>query len=473
MNIEDIITPEQDPSAILAQMVADLKFKNIPEEHVEYVKKDVLDELACIIAGTTGPSVAPVVEAVKEWGGTGKAKILVFGDSVPAPFAAFANGTIARAVDMGDTHNTGGHICEWVIPALMTGVSMTDEKKTGKEFITAFVGGAEWGAREHVCIHLQFHTKEIPGEAAGSRYATGALAKFMGLRKDQIWAAQGMAFSAKPFSEQQKYNEGTPQVRIQHGYVCADAVKHVSLAQKGITAMKGIYMGESGILKSIKHGDVESPDFLTQDLGKRWVWREGVTMKPYAGCKYHHTPIYGLLSMMKEHNFTWQDIENAHFTVSKGARCTIEPAEVKWNPKTAAEALFSNPYSVAYAAITGDCFLEAFEEEVVKEKMATPEFKELMPRLSFEADDSLPTPFDNYPITVTLKDGRRFSKVESMLPGNVINPMSWEQLEQKFWNCTRFSAVDLGKEKYQKIIDLCKHLDELEDMTELLEAMVP
>ncbi|MCI8291987.1 MAG: MmgE/PrpD family protein [Hespellia sp.] len=259
-------------------------------------------------------------------------------------------------------------------------------------------------------------------------------------------------------------------VRIQHGYVCADAIKSVALAAKGVEGIKGIYMGEGGLLKNIKHGDLESPDFLTNDLGKRWVWREEITMKPYAGCKYNHTPICGLLNLMKEHAFTWQEIESVHYTVSAGCRCTIEPAEVKWNPQTPAEALFSNPYSVAYAAITGDCFLEAYEADVIKEKMASPEFQDLMPRISYETDPSLP-PFDDYPITVTLKDGRTFSKIEDMLPGNVKNPMSWEQIEHKFWNCTRYSAIDLGKEKYEKIIELCKNLEKLEDMNELLNVL--
>lgn len=472
MKVEDMISHEQDPSGILSQMVADLKYEDIPEEHVEYVKKDTLDMLACIIAGTTGPTVPDVVEQVKEWGGTGNGKVLVYGDSVPAPFAAFANGTISRACDMGDTHNKGGHIGEWVIPAMMSGLNLTDQKKSGKDFITAFVGGAEWGAREHVCVHLQYHTKESPGECAGSRYATGSLAKLLGLNKDQIWAAQGMAFSAKPQSEQQKYNEGSPMVRVQHGYVCADAIKHVTLAQKGVTSIKGIYMGEGGLLKNIKHGDMESPDFLTDDLMKRWVWREEVTMKPYAGCKYNHTPICGLLNIMEEHGFTWQDIEEAHFTVSNGARCTIEPANEKWNPQTPAEAMFSNPYSVAYAAITGDCFLDAYDPEIIAEKTAAPEFKDLMPRLTYDVDMSLP-PFDDYPITVTLKDGRKFSKVESMLLGNVKNPMTWEQIEHKFWNCTKSSAVDLGQEKYQKIIEICKNLENMDDMNVLLEAMTP
>lgn len=472
MRVEDTITPEQDPSGYLAQMVAQLQYEDIPAEHMDYAKKDILDEIGCMLAGTTGPTVPIVMEQIREWNCTGNCRIVGYGDRVPPTFAGYANGTIARACDLGDTHNHGGHICEWVVPALLTGLGMADHKISGKEFLTAFIGGAEWGAREHVTIHLQYHTTVAPGECAGSRYATGALAKLMGLGKEQIWAAQGLAYSSKPQSEEQKYNEGMPMVRLQHGYVCSDAVMSVGLAAKGVPGVKGIYMGASGLLKNVKHGDLESPEVLYKDLGKRWIWREEVTMKPYAGCKYNHTPICGLLNLMEEHHFGWRDIESVHYTVSSGCRCTIEPADEKWDPKNPAQAMFSNPYSVAYAAITGDCFLDAYEPEIIAEKMASAEFQELMPRLFYEVDPSLP-PFDDFPITVVLKDGRTFQKIEKELLGNVIKPMTWEQVEHKFWNCTRYSVKDLGKEKYQKIIELCRNMEQEEDIRKLLDMLVP
>lgn len=472
MNINELLAPQDDPSGKMAEMVADLKFEDIPAENVEYVKKDLLDSLGCLIAGSTGPTVREAVALARDLGGTGRGRTLVFGDSMSVTMAGFVNGTMARAQDMGDTHNRGGHICEWITPTLMTGLSMDDKAITGKDFITAFVGGAEWGAREHVTVQLQYHTMLCPGECAGPRYATGALAKMMDLNKEQIWAAQGMAYGARPFSEQQKYTEGTPMVRLQHGYVCADAIKSAYLARENVPGVKGIYMSVGGLYPSVKHGEFEPLDLLVDDLGKRWVWREEVTMKPYGGCKYFHTPVYGLLSMMKEHDFTWQDIESAHFTVSTGCRCTIEPADLKWNPTTAAAAMFSNPYAVAFAAMTGDCFLDAFEQETVDARMASAEFRALMGRMSYDVDPSLP-PFDDYPMTIKLKDGRTFSKVEDMLLGNVKNPMSWEQIEHKFWNCTKYSAVDLGKEKFQRVIDICKDMENVGDMHVLLEALLP
>ena len=338
---------EEDPSGKLSEFVADLKFEDIPEEHLDYAKKDILDGIGCFIAGTTGPTIKEVMDHVRAFGGAAEkgCRIPVYGDRLPVAMAAFANGTIARACDLGDTHNEGGHIVEWVLPTLLTGIDMTDEKKSGKDFLTSFVAGAEWGSSEQV------------------------------------------------------------------------------------------------------------------------------TMKPYAGCKYNHTPIYGMLKLMKKEGFTWQDIESAHFTVSKGAIVTIDPPAVKWNPQTPAEALFSNPYSVAYALIHGDCFLDAYEADEVMKNMADPVFTELMGRLHYTQDFSLPV-FDDYPIEVTLRDGRTFKVIERELAGNIINPMSWEEVEHKFWNCTRYAAVDLGEEKYKKIIDLCRRMEEIDDISVLMDALV-
>ena len=472
MNLDDIITPEQDPAGNLSEMAANLRFEDIPPEDVDFVKRDILDIAGCILAGSTEQTAQDALETARSWNAGGRSRVFVYGDRMPAEFAAFVNGTMARARDMGDTGNEGGHICEWVVPALLSSLGLSDEKHNGRDFITAFVAGAEWGSREHICVKLTHHNLTTPGECAGPRYATAAVSKLFGFTKEQIWTAQGLAYCARPQSEMQKCNEGTSFVRLQHGYVCADAIKSVSLVRTSsrITAPKAIYMGPGGLLKNIKHGDVLSPDILTEGLGKRWMWREQVTMKPYAGCKYNHCEICGILNLMKEHRFTWWEIDTLHFTVSEGCRHVFEPHDKKWNPSTGEAGMFSAPYSIAYAAIHGDCFLEAYSDAEVQKNMADPAFRALMDGMSYDVDESLPS-FDDYTITVTLKDGRTFSRQEKDLPGNVRRPMSWDEVEHKFWNATRFCAVDLGKEQYREIIRLCKNLEQLADMRELADAM--
>src|SRR5699024_10882002 len=111
-----------------------------------------------------------------------------------------------------------------------------------------------------------------------------------------------------------------------------------------------------------------------------------------------------------------------------------------------------------------------YSDAEVQKNMADPALRALMDGMSYDVDESLPS-FDDYTITVTLKDGRTFSRQEKDLPGNVRHPMSWDEAEHKFWNAARFCAVDLGKERYQKIIRLCKNLEQLADMRELADAM--
>ena len=475
MQVQDIIEPNQDPSGALAEFVADLTYDALPDEQRDFIKKDILDELGVMIAGTGHEDVRKMMEVVREWApaGSGKGRVVIYGDELPPVVAAFANGTIARVCDLGDAHNTGGHITEWVVPALLSALPLATEKVSGKDFITAFAAAAEWGVREQANYRLQEHIKDTPGECGGNRFTTAAMAKLLKLSKDQIWSAMGFAYEVNPIGEQQKYNEGSPMYMLQHGYGCSNAIKSVSLARHGFRGVQGIYMGLGGQLKIMKH-DCVGPDFLQEDLGKRWVWREDGTMKAYAGCKYNHATLYGVMRMMKTHSLNWLDIESIHFTVSSGCRVTLEPHERKWNPDNQHEALFSNPYSVAYAAKYGDCSILAFQDEEVRKNMADPAFRTLMNNMRYTVDpQAVPHAFEGYIMHITLKDGRTIDHVESDVPGNVRNPMTWEQVERKFWTCTTLSAIDLGKERYGKIVAACKEMETMEDMNELIQLLVP
>lgn len=232
-------------------------------------------------------------------------------------------------------------------------------------------------------------------------------------------------------------------------------------------------MGHGALLKHIAHHDLESPDFLTDDLGKRWVWREGITQKMYTGCYYNHTPLWGVISLMKEHGIKGEDVEKIHVVTSAGGITVHTPIEKKYNPEHVEQAMWSSPYTMTQAVFTGDCFIDAFQPETFEKNMSDPEFTDFMHRITYECDPSIVTPFDNYPITITLKDGRVFSKVENALPGNQANPLTWDQVISKYEKCAKFGATDLGKEKRQKAIEICMNLEKLDDVRPLFDTMVP
>ena len=473
MEVQDIIRPDQDPSGIMAEFAANLKYEDIPEDHIEYLKKDLLDAIACIISGSTGPAVSTVVESLRSYETTGKGRIFLYGDRLPEPMAAFANGTIIKTVDIGDTGVTGGHICEWIIPTILSALTRSDKPVSGKDFITAFVAGAEWGTREHTTIRLQPNNQLTPGECAGSRYAAVALAKLFGFNKEEIWSAAGMAYCLFTMTTMQKYAEGSPDGRMYNGYVAAAAIQIIDLIKRGMRSIQGIYMGHSGLLKSIRHSNIESPDTLTDGLGKIWMWKDNITNKIYGGCYYFHAAIYGILDLMKKNGIRREEIAGIHIITSPAREFTYVPHEAKYAPTSAGAGMFSAPYSIAHAVFTGDCFLEAYEKEVFDGHMKDPVFRDFMHIITQESDPSIHRTFDDQRITITLKNGKTFSCVARDIPGSQENAISWEQVIEKFRKAEKYSLIELGEEKGRRIIDICKHLDEIEDMTCLVDALMP
>lgn len=464
------IRPEQDPAGKLAEMVANTKYEDLPSDVVELAKKAIFDTIAVTIAGSKWECVPDTVDLVKQWGGNPESTVLIYGLKVSSPMAAFANGVMARAIDMGDVHEQGGHVTEWIVPTLLSTLGITKKKTTGKDFITAYIVAAELGIRHNACLNNCLHASVgMPGESHGGLYCAASVSKLLGSNVEQTWNALGIAYSVHSMSEMQKYAEGTQMARLQHAFAGDTGIKAALLAQRGVTGPKGIYLGvPGGSLRHIEWDDVD-PNILTDDLGKKWMYSDGLSMKPYSSCKFTHSFIAAMTTLMSKNKIDYRQIADIHCIGSEGARMTIEPAEAKWNPSCTAEACFSTPYTVAHAAINGNVFLDAFSNTAINRT----ETRELMKKVRVDADSGIKTQFDGFTVEVTLQNGQKYSETNQYVLGHTKNPMSWDDLKGKFWNCVPYSAVPLPKEKFQAALDLCINLDESKDMGDLVKALTP
>ena len=358
MKVFEPIKPEQDPAGKMAEMVINTAYIDIPPNVIALAKKAILDTLAVIIAGSKWEVSPQIVQQVMEWGGAPESPILVYGHRVPAPLAAFVNGVMARGIDMGDVHETGGHVTEWNVPAMLAAVGISNRKISGKEFLAAYVTGSEFSVRVNTAMNGCSHASVgVPGEYNGPFCATASVARLLGLSVDETWNALGIAYSVHGMSEMQKYAEGTQMARVQHAFAGETSIKATLLSRRGITGPKGIFLGvPGGCFRHIEWDDVD-PRVLTDGLGSRWIYAEGLSLKPYSACKYTHSFIAGTIELMRRNNLDHRNIANIVCIGSEGARMTVEPNEAKWNPRSPGEALYSTPYNVATAAIGGDVFL--------------------------------------------------------------------------------------------------------------------
>lgn len=463
------VPSEEDPAGKLAQWIVNTPYESIPVGVVELAKKAIFDTLAASIAGS-GWEVSPqIVEQVTEWGGLPQSPILIYGNKVPAPAAAFANGVMARGIDMGDVHEKGGHVTEWNVPTMLAALGIPDEPISGQEFIAAYLTGAEFSVRASAAADISPHSAYgLPGEFYGSLCSAASVSRLLGLTVEETWNALGICYSVHSLAEMQKYSDGTQMVRVQHSFAGETAVKAAVLARRGITGPKGIFLGNpAGILRQIHWNGID-PSLLTNELGSRWYYAEGLSMKPYSACKFTHSFIAGTVEIMAKHAINHIDIATINCIGSEGSRMTTEPASVKWNPQTTPECLFSAPYTIATAAINGNVFLSDFEDA----ERSRSDKRELMKKISITHDPSIPD-FEGYSVEIQLKDGKSFQQTAPYVKGHTRNPMTWDDLTAKFWKCVPYSAITISEKKLCKFIEMCKNLEDVSDVRELLEALTP
>ena len=469
------VHPSEDPAGALAKMVVETRFEDLPASLVELAKKAIFDTLSVSIAGSAWEVSPGIVSQVREWGGAPQGRLMVYGDRLPAPLAAFANGVMARGIDMGDVHETGGHVTEWNVPVMLSAMGIAPgiagRPITGREFITAYVVGAELSIRCSAGLNLVPHhtTWGMPGEWYGSLCAAASVARLLGYGVEETWNALGICYSVHSMSEHSKYSEGTQMARVQHSFTGDTAIKACLLTRRGVTAPKGIFYGyPAGILRHIAWDDVY-PELLTDELGTRWHLAEGLSMKPYSACKFTHSFIASTVEIMATHGLDYRDIAAITARGSDAARMTFEPAEPKWNPRTVPEAMFSAPYTIATAAITGGFFLQDLAETAI----AHPEKRALMERISITADPAIALDFEGFPVEITLKDGRSFAHTTPYTRGHTNNPLSWEDQADKLRRCAAFSARPFSEAELVRLEKLCRSLDTLDDAQALVDAMVP
>lgn len=469
MRVFDPIKPEQDPSGKLAEMVVNTRYDDIPANVIDVAKKAIFDTIAVTIAGSNWQVSPQIAELVQGWGGKPESTVLIYGYKVPAPSAAFANGVMARAIDMGDVHELSGHIFENIIPPLLSAAGMRKEKTTGKDFIIATIVGAEVSVRTAAAIGLVEHTAlGIPGEFHFSMTGAASVARLLGLSVEETWTALGICYSVHAMAELQKYAEGTQMARVQHSFASDTAIKATLLAQRGITAPKGIFLGvPGGIFRHLSYDDF-NPNWLTDGLGKKWLFAD-TSLKPYASCKFTHSYTDAMIEIIKKHKINHKDIASIHCIGSEGSRMTVEPKEAKWNPQTVGEACYSAPYAVATAAVAGKVFLDDFTDQELKRS----DKRELMKHVTVDIDPGIKTNFDGFTVEVTLKNGNKFSHTSQYVFGHPKNPMGWDDVTEKFWRCVPCSAREISKTKLQHAVDLCTSLEQVKDVTELIESLTP
>ena len=456
-----------DIMATLARNILSVNFDDLPSEAVDAAKRAIIDNLGVTIAGSSAKGCQLLVKHLKEWGGPSESTIAVFGGKAPASLAAQANGAMARAMEIDDVSDAFPlHPCMAIIPACMA-IAERHGGVDGKRLITAVALGQD------LIFRMAKATKVSP--ITSGRYnlfrifaSTGAAGKILELNEEEFLNAMGISYS-QMVGDGQAARDGAMTNYIQAGTAAKSSIESVLLAQAGITGAKNVLQGKSGFYTAIEPD--HNLEYLTSDLGKRFMGVE-TCIKPYTACRMAHEAIDLALEIRSEHSIVPSFIEKIVVSVNEECHNIVcEPLEQKRHPKTMVDAQFSLPYAVAAAIIRGDFFLVELGDQVIND----PEILELTQKVIPIVDDKCESELAVGSTTMEMvtQDGQRFVKKTHYPKGNFLNPISSEELIEKFKKCTAHSIKPFSDGDVDKMIELLCNLDEVGDVAEIAEMLAP
>jgi 2-methylcitrate dehydratase PrpD len=418
-------------TAQLARYAAALRFEDLPEPVIQRAKDCIADTVAAIAFGADLPWSRIVLGHARRYGAGGRSRILAPGGArAHAPQAAFANGALAHAFEMDNLTwpNTGVHPgATMFTPALAVA---QERGLSGRELIAAFVAGAEvmiriGRATRHNNEGRGFHAPGTTGPFGGA-VAVGRLLKF---NAQHMANALGIAGSlACGLLEFARSGTGAMVKRLHMGRAAESGVLAANLAEGGFTGPDTVLEGPFGFL-NVYCGEGTEVSALTHGLGSEFATLR-IMLKRFPVHITSHTPVQAVEDLRREHGYAGDDVAAIHVAGNpKMATINNIPA-----PTDLMMAQYSLPFCVALAhhhdpRDPRSFNLKSFNNAVIRALAA---------RVTVSvADEARHGHTLASTVTVTLKDGRTFTRRVAEFKGTPEEPLDRAEMREKFLLLTR------------------------------------
>jgi 2-methylcitrate dehydratase PrpD len=448
----------QDLSQQCVRFASTLNLREVPEAVVDHAKQCVLDWLGCAICGSVQEPAAIIREYADFMGGSAQAGILGRPGLTSLYNAALANGYYGHILEMDDVDKPSiSHPGTLVIPAALSVGQWS--RASGGAFLQAVIAGYEVMLRIGSAVtpgHYRiWHTTATTG-VFGSVVAAGLL---LGLDAKRLgWAFGNAGTMSAGLWEFLRDNAMSKYLHAGHG--AAAGVKAACLAKFGLTGPSRILEGTQGFFAGYARQDVD--ETLFDDFGARFR-TAGVSFKPYPSCRHTHSSIdcartiHGKLAGRQD--------EIAAVAIEVYAQA-LQVANVE-RAVDARQAQFSLKHCVAAALLRGNVVKTDFEGA----NLADPGLEALKSRMTVagaaDLDGLTPAAWPAR-VRVTLHGGECFQEEVRNPKGDPENPLTWDELADKF----RLLVRDIVPEKTaESLVDMCRRLETLEHCGTLIRKV--
>ena len=413
----------------LAQWVAESRTA-WPDHAVNQAERAIVDTVACMIAGAGDEAVQRVAGGLGRWGANGVVSQVGALDGIDAPWAALLNGTAAHALDYDDVLDpAASHVSAVMVPALLALGEEIDA--SGAAVVDAYIVGVEVQECLAEAVNMAHYARGWHTTLTlGAPSAAAACARLLQLDANQSRNAISLATSmAAGFKRQ----FGTNAKPFHAGLGAKNGILAARMAAAGLTADPDVLEGARGFLDLMVGPDAAGFEAALHRLeGPPAITSPGVWLKRYPCCASTHRAVDGLIALTRTHNLAPADIARIETLVSEPAVRNLMYVE----PDNEMQARFSMAYCMAAAAHDQDLTLATFRRAAI----GRPDIAAFIPRVTMLSDPAQPADMPSTvkswaTTTITTTGGMRFTSKVVDPKGYPDNPLSEQELAQKFRDC--------------------------------------
>jgi 2-methylcitrate dehydratase PrpD len=450
----------------VSEFIVNTKYEDIPENVIALGKKTILDGFGLALAGsasTAGPRIRQYIESLGPCGGS--SSVIGTKMKVHPRFAALANGISIHADDYDDT----GSALHVAAPTLPPSFALCElDRRSGKDLMLAFHVGVEVANKIGDAVsprHQQdgYH----PTGTIGTFGSAAACAKLRGLNAEQTAIALAIAGSE---ASGLRDNFGSMTKPFHAGHAGESGSVAADLAAIGWTAAPDILEAPLGFFQV---GGGFDPKVIVDRLGKPWMFASpGDLIKRFPCGTIQQQVMDEMLRLIQKNDIKAADVEKVEVAGNKSNYNTL----FQHHPTTGLQGKFSMEYAMSILLIERKATLASFTDAVVQR----PDVQDMIRRVRYYVDPeynklelqgaSLQAMLvEQSFLKIYMKDGRVISGRTEPAKGSPENPMTYEEVADKFRGNAEFAKWPA--QKAASVIELVKSLETAPDMSRLTAAL--
>jgi 2-methylcitrate dehydratase PrpD len=447
------------PTHVLASFLSGLTYADLPPEAVEKAKFVFLDTLGAAVAGSQAEEGSIAARLARKLSGKEESVLIASDMRVDCLYAALFNGIMAHALELDDGNRYAmGHPGVAVIPAVLA-LGET-EKKPGKAIIAAIVAGYEAFGRIAAAgnpshYHRGFHTTGTCG-TFGAAAACGNLFGF-----DTSQMVQNLGIAGSQSAGLFAFMSNGAMTKVLHpGKAAQSGILSALLIREGFTGPDTVLEHKQGFYAG--YADRFRPERITEGLGEKFEIMNTYT-KYHAACRHIHPSADAALVIRKEYRIEPEEIESIRVRTYEVAAKLTGGKEIT----TPLSGKMSLPYCIAAAFAEGEVGLGQFSPQ----KLADSGILSLMEKVEVISDSGFDKLIPDHRcarVEVVTKSGRTCAHEVLDALGEPENPGTMEDQLRKFKGCT--NGV-FEPNRMDRLIDCIRHLEEVEDLTDVAELL--